>query len=431
MNNLVEKITEKIISKLETRRKKILVALFGSNQNINEISAYIRTLEKKGEIMVVFSPHGKYLLEEKFNYLKILEKLDDLKLIDFLNEIHAPNLTLNSASKLCELMGDNLALSFLVQGIIRKKKIVVAKNGLYCCIPPEKFPSEISAKIKNIISCLERFGIKIIDIEQASKITNSTCAQDKGECIGCGQCILKNPNGVSNILHMGADRISSSLGCIGGKKIARFIDHTLLKPDATPEAIKKLCAEAIKYNFASVCVNPTNVAQASELLRGSNVKVCTVVGFPLGATTTTTKVIETRDAIANGAEEIDMVINVGALKSGKDNLVLDDIKAVVDAAKGKAIVKVILETALLSKEEKVKACLLAKMAGADFVKTSTGFGPGGATVEDIKIMRATVGPEMGVKASGGIRNIETALAMIKAGATRIGASASVAIVKGS
>ncbi|MDY0002964.1 MAG: deoxyribose-phosphate aldolase [Polyangia bacterium] len=209
-----------------------------------------------------------------------------------------------------------------------------------------------------------------------------------------------------------------------------MIDHTLLKADATEAEIRKLCAEAREHGFASVCVNPGWVGLSAELLAGSPVKVCTVIGFPLGATTPTAKAVETRDAIANGATEVDMVINVGALKSGNDDLVRRDIAAVVESARGQAITKVILETALLSREEKVKACLLAKMAGADFVKTSTGFSTGGATVEDIALMRETVGPEMGVKASGGIRSAEDAQAMIAAGATRIGASASVAIAKG-
>ncbi|MCD6497560.1 MAG: deoxyribose-phosphate aldolase [Deltaproteobacteria bacterium] len=214
------------------------------------------------------------------------------------------------------------------------------------------------------------------------------------------------------------------------KSIARYIDHTMLKPETTDADIRKLCQEARQYGFASVCINPSWVPLAARELKGSIVKVCTVIGFPLGATTPTTKAIETRDAIANGAEEIDMVINVGALKSGDDELVRRDIEAVVNAARGQALVKVILETALLSKEEKVKGCLLAKLGGANFVKTSTGFGPGGATVDDIALMRQTVGPDMGVKASGGIRDIETARAMVAAGATRIGASASVAITKG-
>ncbi|MFQ5978300.1 MAG: deoxyribose-phosphate aldolase [Candidatus Heimdallarchaeota archaeon] len=217
---------------------------------------------------------------------------------------------------------------------------------------------------------------------------------------------------------------------MGDPQVAGLIDHTILKADATEEEIQMLCEEARRLNFASVCVNPTNVALAARFLRGSPVKVCTVVGFPLGATTSTTKAMETRDAVANGATEVDMVVNVGALKSGNDQLVEEDIRAVVRAAKGQALVKVILEMALLTREEKITGCEIAKRAGADFVKTSTGFGPSGATVEDVALMRETVGPTMGIKAAGGIRTFEDAQAMVAAGATRIGASASVAIVKG-
>lgn len=211
--------------------------------------------------------------------------------------------------------------------------------------------------------------------------------------------------------------------------IAQLIDHTLLKPEATREQIDRLCLEALEYHFASVCVNPTHVSRCAELLRESDVKVCTVVGFPLGATTTAVKVYETRQAIEDGATEIDMVINVGALKSGDFDAVQADIAAVVDTAHAAgALVKVIIETALLSDEEKAAACRLAQVAGAEFVKTSTGFGPGGATVEDVALMRRVVGPEMGVKASGGVRNYADVQAMVAAGATRIGASAGVAIV---
>ncbi|MEK7390095.1 MAG: deoxyribose-phosphate aldolase [Elusimicrobiota bacterium] len=212
-----------------------------------------------------------------------------------------------------------------------------------------------------------------------------------------------------------------------GTDTARYVDHTLLKPNATQEEIAKLCEEAKSFCFASVCVNPSYVALAAQILRGCGVKVCTVVGFPLGSTTPTVKAIEARDAIANGADEIDMVINIGALKSGNDIIVYDDIKAVREATRGK-VLKTILETSLLSDDEKIRACAAAKKAGADFVKTSTGFGGGGATVEDIKLMRAAVGPLMGVKASGGIRDAKTATELIAAGATRLGTSASVAIV---
>ncbi len=213
-------------------------------------------------------------------------------------------------------------------------------------------------------------------------------------------------------------------------KLQQYIDHTLLKPQATEDQVKKICEEAREYGFASVCVNSYYTALVRKELDGTQVKTCVVVGFPLGATTKEVKAFETKNAIENGAQEIDMVINVGALKSKKYDDVKSDIKAVVDAAKGKALVKVILETCLLTDEEKVKACEISKEVGADFVKTSTGFSTGGATVEDIKLMRETVGPDMGVKASGGVRTKEDAEAVIAAGASRIGASASIAIAEG-
>lgn len=211
--------------------------------------------------------------------------------------------------------------------------------------------------------------------------------------------------------------------------IAKMIDHTALKPETTKEQIEKLTEEAKTYQFASVCVNPTWVKFASSQLADSGVDICTVIGFPLGANTSSVKAFETKDAISNGATEVDMVINIGALKEGNDAFVEQDIKAVVEAADG-TLVKVIIETCLLTDEEKVRACKLAVKAGADFVKTSTGFSSGGATVHDIKLMRETVGPDTGVKASGGIRTKEDVLKMIDAGATRIGASAGVAIVSG-
>ncbi|MGD7047518.1 deoxyribose-phosphate aldolase [Rossellomorea marisflavi] len=214
------------------------------------------------------------------------------------------------------------------------------------------------------------------------------------------------------------------------QQIANMIDHTLLKPEATKEQIEILCQEAKEYTFASVCVNPTWVSYAHELLEGTQVKVCTVIGFPLGASTPEVKAFETKDAIANGATEVDMVINIGALKSGDDALVKRDMEAVVAASKGKALSKVIIETCLLTDEEKVKACKLAVEAGADYVKTSTGFSTGGATVADITLMRETVGPDIGVKASGGVRSLEDAQNMIEAGATRLGASSGVKIMQG-
>ncbi|WP_290062319.1 deoxyribose-phosphate aldolase [Paraclostridium bifermentans] len=213
------------------------------------------------------------------------------------------------------------------------------------------------------------------------------------------------------------------------KNIAKMIDHTILKAFATENDVKQLCKEAKEYNFFSVCINPANVELAKKELEGSNVKVCTVIGFPLGANTSEVKAFETDDAIKKGADEVDMVINIAALKDKKYDYVLNDIKAVVDASNKRALVKVIIETCYLNDEEKKIACELSVKAGADYVKTSTGFGTGGSTPEDIKLMRDVVGPNIGVKASGGVRNQKDAKAVIEAGCSRIGASASIAIAK--
>ncbi|MCK4409166.1 MAG: deoxyribose-phosphate aldolase [Candidatus Eisenbacteria sp.] len=212
--------------------------------------------------------------------------------------------------------------------------------------------------------------------------------------------------------------------------MASMIDHTVLKPSASREDIETLCEEARRFRFASVCINPCYVPLCAQMLRMTNVKVCTVVGFPLGANRSEVKAFETERAINDGAQEVDMVINVGALKSKDQDLVENDIRAVVETCRGIVVSKVIIEAALLTDEEKVIACTLAKVAGADFVKTSTGFGPGGATAHDVALMRGVVGEDMGVKAAGGIRDVETAQEMIAAGASRIGASASVKIVGG-
>jgi deoxyribose-phosphate aldolase len=248
---------------------------------------------------------------------------------------------------------------------------------------------------------------------------------------GCdGQCVQTNPEGVRQVVGAGADRLSTRLGVKNvATDLAGMIDHTLLKPQGTEEQIRQLCAEAKEFRFATVCVNPAWVPLCATLLRGSPVKVCTVIGFPLGATLSEVKAFESQRCMAFGAQELDMVINIGALKSRQYGVVEDDIAAVVNAAHPQgATVKVIIEAAYLTEEEKVEACALAKAASADYVKTSTGFGPSGATVEDVALMRRVVGPEMGVKAAGGVKNAEEVKAMIAAGATRIGASAGVKIV---
>jgi deoxyribose-phosphate aldolase len=251
-------------------------------------------------------------------------------------------------------------------------------------------------------------------------------------CPGCRQrCPQTCSANSRQIIAAGADRLSASERLTRiDPAIANVIDHTVLKPDATADDIRKICREARKYNFASVCVNPYWVPLVAAELNGSPVKVCTVVGFPLGANSTAIKVAEAESALRVGAQEIDMVLNVGELRGGNYDAVRNDIQAVVDVSHGGgAIVKVILETALLDDNQKLMACSLAKSAGADFVKTSTGFGPGGATAHDVALMRMAVGPEMGVKASGGIRSLDDLRSMTAAGATRIGASASVKIIE--
>jgi deoxyribose-phosphate aldolase len=253
-------------------------------------------------------------------------------------------------------------------------------------------------------------------------------------CKGWETNVVTQPKAVQNIVQVGAERIAAGLGVgdiLADKNLAHKIDHTILKPDATENEVRELCGEAKKYEFASVCVNPGYVSLCSQLLKDTPVKVCTVIGFPLGATTTETKKFEAEQAINNGAEEIDMVINVGRLKQGDYDFVYRDVNQVVQTAKKHdAICKVILETALLTDEEKIKACVICKHAGAHFVKTSTGFSKGGATAGDVALMKYVVGSTVGVKASGGIRSREDAEKMVASGADRIGASASVKIVLG-
>lgn len=260
----------------------------------------------------------------------------------------------------------------------------------------------------------------------------SRLAEGGGECavcVLCGQCAGKVPEVVSKIKDAGAVRISCTPGVTSVRKdIAPLIDHTLLKPDATRAEVEQLCCEARELRFAAVCVNPAYVKLAASLLEGTNVVTCSVAGFPLGASKREIKAYEARRAALDGAREIDMVMNVGAMKSGDFNLVEEDMAAVREACGRNIILKVIIEAALLTDDEKMKACEIAKRVGADFVKTSTGFGPGGATVEDVRLMRSVVGADMGVKAAGGIRDAEAAEQMIAAGASRIGASASVKIV---
>jgi len=285
-------------------------------------------------------------------------------------------------------------------------------------------------RVRHIVELVTReVLLALAEDEQGHTHANGEhCTQ---ECAD-GVCVKTCFDNVGQVISAGAERVSSTLGGIpADPSVGKLIDHTLLKPDATPDQVAQLCYEARTYGFASVCVNPSYVKLCADLLKGTDVKVCTVIGFPLGASAPDVKAFETETALRDGATEIDMVINIGALKGRDFTLVARDISGVVHLAHAAgALVKVIIETSLLTEEEKITACLLAKEAGADFVKTSTGFSGGGATVADVALMRRVVGPEMGVKASGGVRDYADAKSLVEAGATRIGASAGVKIVAG-
>ncbi len=431
--------------------KKTLVLLTGGDSRLDEALAQVgRIAEQSRATTVVLSPSavrivGMPAVRRAAPEAEVLTEGEVARILDGVEAVFLPNMSLTALSKIARLTPDSLVCILAIQGLLRGLPVAASRDSLLPAgVDPARVPPAVRERLDRMLAGLAGMGVRVCAVEQmtgsapgvpqatGSPAPESGCAlYESGECSVCGLCVEMQADAVETLVESGAARVGAAMGASPrSADIAGLIDHTLLKPDATEGDVRKLCEEARQHEFASVCINPVWVGLAAQLLAGSPVKVCTVIGFPLGATTPTAKAIETRDAIANGATEIDMVINVGALKSGDDELVRRDIEAVVAATGGRAIVKVILETALLSREEKVKACLLAKMAGADFVKTSTGFSTGGATVEDIALMRETVGPEMGVKASGGIRDRETADAMVAAGATRIGASASVAIATG-
>lgn len=431
-----------------------LVLLTGGDARADDVLRQVGLLcARAPRSVVVMSPTaervlGRAAVRRAAPEAELQPELPVERLLEGVVRVVLPNLSLNAAAKMANLLPDSLVCILAIRALLCGIPVWASADSLLPeGVKPGGLPAGVRARLDWLQKTLSDMGVRFFPLEQLSESAPQTgtapssptarvaigCERlTTGECSGCGLCVEHHVETVQKIVQSGAGRISAAGGVRAQHPdLARLIDHTLLKPDATEAQVRKLCEEARQFSFASVCVNPAWVPLCAKLLAGSPVKVCTVIGFPLGATTPTTKAVEARDAIANGAHEIDMVINVGALKSGNDELVRRDIEAVVQAAKGQALVKVILETALLTREEKIKACLLAKQAGADFVKTSTGFGPGGATVEDIALMRETVGPEMGVKASGGIRDRATAEAMVAAGATRIGASASVAIAKGS
>lgn len=476
LESLIQETAKKVIADMQVQPQQVqnlAVASTGGVRSLNACGNIVIILDGTGECLehglaevntiAAAGIRGQIVLTTAADASKVkvqgFEVIQPQAIIELLDGcvVYIPYLSIGFTGKITNLLEDEAAARIVTRGLIGQNKIFAGVSELDLLINGKKrLTFGISQRIKEYQRLLKAFDIVTIkDTNQVIKACNGAPAADTASkavntattvqstpsacsckvtssgCEGCGKCVVLNKAGVSNVIESGADRVSAGLGVEQVDHVlAGMIDHTLLKPNAIESEVRKLCEEAKKYTFASVCVNPANVALAAGILQGTPVKICTVIGFPLGATTSTTKAMETRDAIANGATEIDMVINVGALKSGNNALVKKDIEAVVEAARGKAIVKVILETCLLTDEEKVRACLLCKYAGADFVKTATGFAPGGATVEDIALMRKTVGAEMGVKASGGIRDLQTAKAMIAAGASRIGASASVAIVKG-
>ncbi len=289
---------------------------------------------------------------------------------------------------------------------------------------------QVAARVlRQLAGGTDRAGLQ----SEFERLTHESGRHDDASCALCsgrGECTRRRPVTLRRIVDAGACRVAQRFpGGPVDDDLSICIDHTLLRPEGTYEQVTQLCREAAEHKFASVCVNPVHVAACAAMLRGTGVAVCTVVGFPLGATTTEVKAFETRQAIESGASEIDMVIHVGALKSGDFPAVHTDIRRVAQECGRDALLKVIIEAALLSDDEKVQACVLSQRAGADFVKTSTGFGPGGATLHDVDLMRRTVGDDMGVKAAGGIRDRATVEQMIAAGADRVGASASVKILR--
>lgn len=344
------------------------------------------------------------------------------------------NTSVNFIAKIAALIADTPATIVVFNALKAQRPVVMVSDALVGA----GFNPAVTSKIRKVVDEVAGYGVQMAtgeslhtamppSLAMAPRPTKDT---DCNSCAWAGHCATLCSDRVAAVTNIGAVRVGSTLGmATPGTPLGRMIDHTLLKPDATESDVRKLCEEARKDSFASVCVNPSWVRLSKKLLAGSRVMVCTVVGFPLGATSSESKGAETHQAVMDGADEIDMVINVGALKSKDDAKVLEDIKAVVRTAQGRTV-KVILEVGLLNDEEKRRGCVLSVEAGADFVKTSTGFGPGGATVADITLMREVVGPGVGVKASGGVRDYETAMKMINAGANRIGASASVSIVKG-
>jgi deoxyribose-phosphate aldolase len=385
---------------------KALVLISGNEKLSTETISRFRELRNQyRQVKVLLSDNARNIFQKQaarpFAGFEWLAQENDLEEVHVFDHFHILNPTVNTLSKMASLQADNGVSLLAKRALLWGKPVYISLDEI------PSYPPAMMDEFNLIIEKLTRFGY----------IWTSGAAPESTRKFSMPGAAMPE--------------ITPVLPAFKGKDsdLAAYIDHTLLKAEADQAEVERLCQEASQYGFFSVCVNPMWVSLCSRLLKSSNVKVCTVIGFPLGATTSATKAFETREAIQNGADEIDMVMNIGKMKSRDFDFVKADIKAVVDAAAG-TLVKVILETALLSREEIIIACRLSKEAGAHFVKTSTGFSKAGATVEHIKLMRTAVGPEMGVKASGGVRNTANARELIAAGANRIGASASIAICTG-
>ena len=477
MDDLIEKITREVMNRMSsqssapavvpTASRRVLVVISGAVKAADTVFAGLKSLSLKGwKLTGVLTTSAENIwgadrLSAAAGFQQCLTGNVFNLAHELLRNHEAVVLavpSINTLAKVASLTCDNPATAILHEAILNGVPVLVVVDSLNAAVATAA--PAVKRRVQELINTVSSYGARPISLGELSDVLGGgraampqavgargetafcspvqcsssppamVCDASSGECSACGLCVVYRKSNVNELLEAGAERIGAKTGVVSVEdQVAGIIDHTLLKPDATYEQIQKICEEARKHQFASVCVNPGYVETCVTLLKGSGVMVCTVVGFPLGATTSEAKAFETADAVRKGADEIDMVINVGSLKAGNFKLVEDDIKAVVQAACGRPV-KVILETALLTDEEKIMGCTLSKAAGASFVKTSTGFGPGGATAHDIALMRKTVGPDLGVKASGGVRDMKTVLQMVEAGATRIGASASVKIVSG-
>ncbi len=464
---LVAQITEEVVKELSRREtdsagqelasggpdsanttppERVLVLIMPGPAELSEVETQLRQLAEQGVSLELLLAES--LPAEEKRRFKQLPNISEVfesslpeegcfTLITRCDAILIPSLSMDTLNQITEMEGDNIPGRVAVEAL-SQDKLVLAPENTGVSSENAAIQEKYESKLKNA----GEMGLQTAPLHELSyellrstvgsgELTEVTVCREEAETGEEPRMkVARGDDQYGAVLEAEGMRLGTTIGVRDVKEeVGGYIDHTLLNPDATREEIVQLCEEAAEFGFASVCINPSWVSLCNDLLQGTDVKVCTVIGFPLGATTTATKVQECREAIANGADEIDMVMNIGALKEGDTDYVREDVAAVKEAT-GSRTLKVILETGMLSDSQKAEASRICKEAGADFVKTSTGFGPGGAKMNDIALMRRVVGGDMGVKASGGVHSFEEAVDMIAAGASRIGASAGVAIVSG-